>query len=89
MKGFTFDCFNLKVGIFEFQKKFRISADFLPELCIKIDLWPALQKEPPWSGRRNLRNVTGIVEKLMWICIGFNGDPDLAFYLNADSDPGS
>ncbi len=28
---------------------------------------------------------------LMWILIGFNADPDmdLAFYLNADPDPGS
>jgi hypothetical protein len=24
---------------------------------------------------------------VMWICIGFNVDPDPAFYLNADPDP--
>ncbi len=25
---------------------------------------------------------------VLWIRIGFNMDPDLAFYLNADPDPG-
>ncbi len=28
-----------------------------------------------------------VIKAVLWIRIGFNADPDPAFYLNADSDP--
>jgi hypothetical protein len=94
MKGFIFDCFNLKV-VFRFSNSkkgtVRISADALPKLRLKVDLRPALQKEPANScpGCRNQGNVTGIKGKLIWILISFNVNPETAFYLNVDPVPGS
>jgi hypothetical protein len=28
-----------------------------------------------------------VIKAVLWICIGFNADPDPAFYLSADPDP--
>jgi hypothetical protein len=30
-----------------------------------------------------------VIVPVLWICNGFNADPDPAFYLNADTDPGN
>jgi hypothetical protein len=44
-----------------------------------------------WRSHPGLRIFIYLMESwtVLWIRIGFNAGPDLAFYLSADLDPGS
>ncbi len=60
------------------------------QTSVKNHKWATLAKDDRHSiaGHKNIQSNLHNFSAVLWIRIGYNADPDPAFYLNADLDPG-
>ncbi len=65
--------------------------DLLLDLVTPAQYWHDPTQHQLYVTGQLLSSLENITEKIsvFWIRIGFNADPDTAFYLNADPHPGS